>query len=97
MRDFDRYGAVLIEDNIIKAFDEKKYYKKAHINCGLYIIKKSLFDKVKLNTNFSFEEFIEDNLNILHPLAYISNNSYFIDIGIPDDYKKAQVDFKELF
>ena len=28
--------------------------------------------------------------------AYFSN-SYFIDIGIPEDYSKAQIDFKNIF
>jgi D-glycero-alpha-D-manno-heptose 1-phosphate guanylyltransferase len=62
----------------------------------VYIIsKKSFFDK-RLPETFSFEK---DYLE-----AFVSegrfygqrNDAYFIDIGIPDDYAKAQLDFVKI-
>jgi D-glycero-alpha-D-manno-heptose 1-phosphate guanylyltransferase len=97
MHDFDRYGAVQVENNVIKKFEEKKFYKKAYINCGVYMIKKSLFDKLSTNDKFSFEEFLEKSLKNLKVYSYISDDSYFIDIGIPSDYEKAKTDFKNMF
>lgn len=97
MKNVNRYGSVEIKDNKIISFKEKKHYEKALINAGIYIIKKDIFQKYNLPDNFSFEEFLETNLNNLNTSYYIEENNYFIDIGIPSDYKKAQTDFKELF
>ncbi len=96
MIDFDRYGAIKIESNLVKKFEEKKFYKKAYINAGVYMIKKNIFDTLS-ETKFSFEEFLEKNLALLKVCSYISNKSYFIDIGIPEDYEKAKDDFKNIF
>ena len=97
MDNFDRYGAVEIEKNIIKSFEEKRFYKRAYINCGVYVINKSIFDKITTSYKFSFEEFLEKSLSDLKVSSFVSNDSYFIDIGIPSDYEKAKINFKELF
>lgn len=97
MVDFDRYGSVKVENSVITKFEEKKFYKKAYINCGVYIISKNIFEKIETLTKFSFEEFLETNLSNMKACSYVSNDSYFIDIGIPTDYEKAQIDFKEIF
>lgn len=97
MTNFDRYGTVEIESNLVKKFEEKKFCKSGYINCGTYMIKKDIFDKVETTDTFSFEEFLEKNLNSMRVCYFISNDSYFIDIGIPADYEKAQTDFKTIF
>lgn len=97
MLNSDRYGSVKIKNNMVTKFEEKQFYKRAYINCGVYSIKKSLFEKIKTSNKFSFEKFLEDALSEIVVSPYISNSSYFIDIGIPNDYEKAKKDFKELF
>ena len=47
-----------------------------------------------LNIPFSFEkDFLFLNLSKLKVLAFVAN-AYFIDIGIPEDFIKANLDFK---
>jgi D-glycero-alpha-D-manno-heptose 1-phosphate guanylyltransferase len=97
MLQFVRYGAVHVDENdCILAFEEKAFREEGLINGGVYIIsKKSFFDK-RLPETFSFEK---DYLE-----AFVSegrfygqrNDAYFIDIGIPDDYAKAQLDFVKI-
>lgn len=91
MSDFNRYGSLIIQNNYVKDFEEKKYKKKGFINGGIYIVNKSLFKNEKLK-KFSFEKKYLENKDF-DKLAYISD-CYFIDIGIPEDYEKAQIDFK---
>jgi D-glycero-alpha-D-manno-heptose 1-phosphate guanylyltransferase len=74
---------------------EKKFVEEGYINCGVYLINKNLFNQLT-DDSFSFEEFLQNNKD-LDIDAFISNDSYFIDIGIPEDYKQAQTDFKEIF
>ena len=64
------------------------------INGGVYYLKKALFEKIKTENKFSFEKAIlEKHLCDLTIRGVIFDN-YFIDIGIPEDYKKAQEDFR---
>lgn len=95
MFDFDRYGTVEINnENRIVAFNEKRHCEKGLINGGVYYFKKSLFDKIKTETKFSFEkDILESHTNDLQIQGKIFDN-YFIDIGIPEDYNRAQIDFR---
>ncbi|MCT7516363.1 nucleotidyltransferase family protein [Aliarcobacter cryaerophilus] len=97
MKNYSRYGTVLLDNDKITDFKEKSFHEEGYINAGIYCIKKDLFDHIVTEKVFSFEEFLEKHIQTLALYSYISNNSYFIDIGVPNDYKKAQSDFKELF
>lgn len=93
MQQFDRYGSVTItSDSIITEFNEKKYCESGLINTGLVLFKKSVFESKTSSVceKFSFEkDFIEPNISNLKITGYIANG-YFVDIGIPEDYKMAQ-------
>lgn len=92
MEHFDRYGSVIIKDKRILGFNEKKYCQQGYINGGIYYINKSLIEMMK-SKSFSLEtEFIEIECKNIKIGAFISNG-YFIDIGIAEDYYKAQRDF----
>ena len=93
MTDFDRYGSVEFDANIsqIINFREKKYCKEGYINGGIYALKKS-----ELNTfpeKFSLEnEYFPIKVEEQNLFGFVSDG-FFIDIGIPEDYKKAQIIF----
>lgn len=97
MKDFDRYGSVELKNNKIISFCEKKYCRSGLINSGVYMIHSNVFNKYKLPPNFSFEEFLIENIMKMNIGGFVPKSKYFIDIGIPSDYEKAQNDFKELF
>ncbi|MEN9918480.1 MAG: hypothetical protein RL662_916 [Bacteroidota bacterium] len=91
--DFDRYGSVDIDGTSrITRFNEKQYQHKGLINGGVYLINKSIFNS-NLPTKFSFEkDILEHKIEALNIYGFIQD-SYFIDIGIPSDYDKANIDF----
>ena len=95
MEDVSRYGAVETEGNILTEFKEKGEQKGAgYINSGVYLIQKEYFLNHTPEGNFSMEtEFLEptSKLGIIHTFP---SNDYFIDIGIPADYERAQDEFK---
>ncbi len=95
MLHFNRYGTVSLNTaNRVIAFHEKKECAEGLINGGIYYFKKSLFEKISTDRKFSFEkEVLEKHLNAITIQGMIFDN-YFIDIGIPEDYQKAQLDFK---
>jgi D-glycero-alpha-D-manno-heptose 1-phosphate guanylyltransferase len=92
MINFDRYGSIVLQEGKVIAFEEKKAQKEGLINAGVYLIDRTIFQNT-FEEVFSFESFLQQQQNIG---GYISDG-YFIDIGIPEDYLKAQHDFKELF
>lgn len=93
MRDFSRYGTVqLNEDDRIVGFEEKQYKREGLINGGVYLLNQTLFDGLDkpLPHRFSFEtDFLEVNLQQMNVCGFTSPG-YFIDIGIPEDYQRAQ-------
>ena len=94
MFNFDRYGSVELDNNgYVTDFTEKAYRKSANINGGIYLMSKDIFNEFDLSEKFSFEEYMQNNIEKLHISAKVFD-SYFIDIGIPDDYRKAQQEIK---
>lgn len=94
MKDFDRYGTVNMESitGTILSFNEKQYCKEGLINGGVYVISKSASIFEGLSKKFSFETAVLERQCALHQLLGVVQNGYFIDIGIPEDYRKAQID-----
>jgi len=94
----ERYGNIEFNSsNQITSFIEKNQLNQSgYINAGVYILSKKLYlQNTKPNINFSIEkDFFEKQLNQLIIKGFEFKN-YFIDIGIPEDYLKAQDDFKE--
>jgi D-glycero-alpha-D-manno-heptose 1-phosphate guanylyltransferase len=98
MQQFDRYGIVNTDANgIITSFEEKQYREEGQINGGVYILNREAFLARQLPGKFSFEkDYLERFTKEKKFYGYVSD-SYFIDIGIPDDYASAQEDFKTIF
>lgn len=88
----DRYGSVEIDDEgRIRKFAEKIYRERAFINGGIYLIDKDLFDDFNLPEVFSFEKFLEENVERI-PMVGVVFDDYFIDIGVPEDYERANLE-----
>jgi D-glycero-alpha-D-manno-heptose 1-phosphate guanylyltransferase len=95
MHAFCRYGAVETgADAKIIRFGEKQYCESGFINGGVYVLNRSVLNVLdKLGNKFSLEkDFFEPEVGT-GKLAGFYVNGYFIDIGIPDDYLRAQTDF----
>jgi D-glycero-alpha-D-manno-heptose 1-phosphate guanylyltransferase len=93
MQNFDRYGAVeLNKDYSIKSFNEKQFYEAGLINGGMYALHSERFLKEDLPEKFSFEkEYLEKYVSEKRMYGVVQDK-YFIDIGIPEDFERAQVE-----
>lgn len=90
IEDCSRYGKVMIEKNTVIEFKEKGEAGPGLINAGVYLVEPNIFTHFKLSSPFSFEQdFLLSHLVDLKPQAFMTNH-YFIDIGIPEDYARAQ-------
>jgi D-glycero-alpha-D-manno-heptose 1-phosphate guanylyltransferase len=94
MKNSDRYGVVEIDaDGRIISFKEKKWYDTSVINGGVYALYVSEFLKESLPEIFSFEKDYLEKFYKERKMYGMVNDGYFIDIGIPEDYNKAQKHF----
>jgi D-glycero-alpha-D-manno-heptose 1-phosphate guanylyltransferase len=95
MDNTSRYGTVeLNESGRILKFEEKKAIPAAGvINAGIYIFNQEKINAFDFPQRFSIEkDFFEKQLQDLNIYGIVTDD-YFIDIGIPEDYKKANEDF----
>ena len=90
MKSFDRYGAVELDKQVITGFSEKKYHASGLINGGVYALSMAPFLQKSFPPVFSFEkDYLEKEYRSGHICGMVSD-AYFIDIGIPEDYERAQ-------
>ena len=86
-----RFGRVEVSaGGVITNFLEKNSGSPGWINGGVYMVNRDLFTDFPMPKSFSFEkDLIEPNIERIRPVAFCSN-AYFIDMGVPDDYERAQ-------
>ena len=93
MYEFERYGKIECKNNRIVKFEEKRFNVEGNINGGIYICERTLLDlgqKIK----FSFEKDIMERFVNERYFSAFESDAYFMDIGIPEDYKQFQLDFQ---
>lgn len=92
VEDVSRYGSVTIsKDNLIALFAEKQVtFGRGYINGGVYLINRKLFEKYPQPQKFSFEKDLMTKFYTQELFYAMPSDGYFIDIGIPEDYARAQ-------
>jgi len=83
--DVSRFGSVIFDRNtLIREYIEKSEAMPGYINAGLYILQKKIWEILPKKGSFE-KDFLQKS--IVEVSAY--DKCYdFIDIGIPEDYKK---------
>ena len=96
MRNFNRYGSVVWDGDLVTGFREKQACAEGLINGGVYAVDRSQLDLGLYPKRFSFEQDVLDPLSDLNLVAGRVQDGYFIDIGIPEDYARAQRELPEI-
>lgn len=98
MANCSRYGTVTVEGLAVRSFEEKGVRASGYINGGVYLMSKAVRPLLDAcGTAFSIEtDFFQKKTDAVSLAAYISD-TYFIDIGIPEDYKRACVEIPVMF
>lgn len=98
VEDGSRYGTIDLKNNRVTAFREKSESMQgaALINGGVYLLNRSFYlSHTPAATAFSIEyDFFAKQAATAHLNGFVSSG-YFIDIGIPEDYARAQLEFGE--
>lgn len=97
-----RYGEVLLNEasEIIKFSEKSDKQESGLINGGVYILRKDALDSFQVNTKFSLEiDFFQKQAGS-QSLYAKEFDAYFIDIGIPSEFERANkefIDFEKVF
>jgi len=89
MTGFSRYGRVEVDpEHRVIAFREKSFCTQGLINGGVYLLEAHSLDSYPdafSMENDCFPQFLQGR-----KIAAYQSDGFFIDIGVPDDYKAAQ-------
>ena len=83
------------EENKVKGFREKPEYS-FNVSMGVYAMNRRLLEYVPRNQPFGFDHLMLSLLDKKIPVNVFPYSGYWLDIGRPDDYEKANEDLQKL-
>lgn len=86
LENVERSGFLEIENGMLNGFCEKGASGEGFINGGIYFINKNALDCMA-DEKFSLEKQVLEALQI--PVRVFESDAYFIDIGIPEEFARA--------
>ena len=83
------YGIFELDGRNITGIKEKPSYNY-YANAGIYLLKKEVLDYIPSDTFFNATDLIEKLIAMNKNVIRFPITGFWIDIGKPEDYKKAQ-------
>ncbi len=92
----NRYSKLTIQNERISQYDVLGDEQAGAISTGFYVMQPDIFSSFSMPEAFSFErDFLAKYTPQLCPVAF-EDVEYFIDIGIPADYQRAQTEVPKM-
>lgn len=91
MFNFDRYGTLKFDGDFVVEIKEKMPCDDGYINGGIYCLNRD-FIAAFPNEKFSFEKDVLEKSCYKMDVAAFVSDGYFIDIGVPNDYERANLE-----
>lgn len=88
--DASRYGRVAVRDSRVTGFSEKGRPGPGLINAGCYFFPRSILNDYPVGKAFSLEVDFLPKAVAEGSIDALVTNTQFIDIGVPEDYRRAQ-------
>ena len=97
MKAFDRFGVVEMDaGDRVRGFREKRFTQAGLINGGVYALDREGLLAADLPEVFSLEkDYLERSLDT-RSIYGLVQDEYFVDIGIPEDYRRVQQEINSL-
>ena len=93
--DGTRFGAVEVEGDRVRAFHHRGDGGPALINGGVYLMRREIVED--LTPACSLESDLLPVLAARRQVIGVENHGYFIDIGVPDTFERAQQEVADHF
>jgi dTDP-glucose pyrophosphorylase len=89
------YAVLETNKDRVASFKEKPTYTYQS-NGGIYIMRKEFLEKIPFNKFYNATDLMEKLINDGNKLITYPIHQYWLDIGKPDDFTKAQEDIKRI-
>lgn len=89
------YAVLETNNGTVLNFKEKPSYTY-YSNGGIYLLKREILGLLPHNTHFNATDLMEKLINAGKKVFSYPLMGYWLDIGSPDDYDKAQVDIENI-
>jgi len=89
------YAIMDVKNNEVNNFQEKPVFNY-YSNAGIYLIKKELLDLIPENQFFDATDLMQAVINNKKKLVSFPIRHYWLDIGKPEDFERANEDVKYL-
>jgi D-glycero-alpha-D-manno-heptose 1-phosphate guanylyltransferase len=95
VKDAGRYGSIVKDrkGRILEFKEKDPTAGSGLVNGGIYLMKRMLIERNPLPDKFSLENDLFATACKIKNFRGVEYNNYFLDIGIPSDYEKAQTEF----
>lgn len=90
----DRYGRVVLDGDVVRDFIAPGAGATGPVNAGIYVVDKSVLGDI-VTLPASLEQEIFPGLAKSGALRGTAYRGYFIDIGIPDDFARADRELRQ--
>lgn len=84
-----------MENKQVIGFREKPVYD-FRVSMGVYVFNQALLDRVPIGVPYGFDDLVLSMLKDRQPIHAYPYDGYWLDIGRPDDYDKANQDIETL-
>jgi len=92
----NEYGVLEVNsDSSLTGFFEKPSHK-FEVSMGIYMANREILDFIPQNKAYGFDDLMNDLLEKERKVSVIKHSGYWLDIGRPDDYEKAAIDYKKI-
>ncbi len=82
------FGVIESSNNIVTGFTEKPSLNY-NVSMGVYCLNKTVLDRVPVNSKYGFDDLMYDWINSNKDIHVYPFDGYWLDIGRPDDYERA--------
>jgi NDP-mannose synthase len=88
------FGDIFFEGDRVTGIEEKPNIVK-YILAGIYVVRPEIFQVIPEDTYFGMDMLIKEMLRRAMPVMKYESREYWLDIGQPGDYQKAQEDARQ--
>ena len=89
------YGVVEVSGQQVTSLKEKPI-QKFFVNAGIYTIDKNLITNYRTSTAIDMPDLINDQLEQSNLVNVFPIHEYWLDVGLMEQYKQAQIDVSRL-
>jgi NDP-sugar pyrophosphorylase family protein len=88
------YGVLGVEDGRLVSFREKPRLSQL-VSMGIYAVNRRALDYIPPAGPFGFDQLMLKLIEKGEPVSVKRHDGYWLDIGRPDDYERATIEFEK--